>query len=155
MKNIFLTLLIFNIIISCWHKLDSKVEKAVNILSEETSINTTWSEENEAYKNLLRVATLEDLIYLTEDKNPYVRYYSFLALREKNYPKIKDIYFNHIQDTTETLNTNNGACLRGTISVNDLMFSNLNPEQNECKYGFTQKEFDKLAKERYDKAVEN
>lgn len=142
------------VLISCGHKPDSKVENAVNILSKETSINTSWPQGNDDFKNLLKVATIEDLVYLTENKNVNIRYYSFIGLREKNYPKIKEIFYK-LQNDYEGVFTNNGACLKGITSLNDLIFFELNPEHHKCKYGFTQKEFDKKAKERYDKIVGN
>lgn len=154
MKKYISAFCIISILISCGHKLDPKVENAVKILSKETSINTIWPQGNEDFKNLLKVATTEDLVYLTENKNPYVRYYSFIGLREKNYPKIKDIFYK-FQNDFDGVSTNNGACLRGITSINDLIFYELNPEYHKCKYGFTQKEFDKIAKERYDKIVGN
>lgn len=150
MKNIFLTLLTFNITISCGHKLDSKVENAVNILSKETCINTSWAEENDSYKNLIKVSTFEDLAYLTDNENPYIRYYAFIGLKEKNYPKIKEIYFKHKNDT-ETICTTNGACLNSSTELNNLMLWALDPEYSDCKYGFTQDEYDRISKDEYDK----
>jgi len=145
MKEYVLVFLILTFI-SCGNKLDSKVENAVNILIEETSINTTFPEGNEAYKNLFRIATIEDLVYLTDNENPYVRYYSFIALREKNYPKIKEIFFSHKNDT-ETINTDNGACLKGFYSIKDLMLWALDPEYHSSKFGFSQSEYDKISKQ--------
>ncbi len=149
-RNIFLMLLTFNIIISCRNKLDSKVENAVNLLSHEKCINTVWTEDNDSYKNLIKVATVEDLVYLTDSENPYIRYYAFIGLKEKNYPKIKEIYFKHKNDF-EAISTTNGACLNGSAEINDLMFWALDPKYSDCKYGFTQDEYDKMAKEEYDK----
>lgn len=150
MRNIFLMFLTFNIIISCRNKLDSKVENAVNLLSQEKCINTVWIEDNDSYKNLIKVATVEDLVYLTDSENPYIRYYAFIGLKEKNYPKIKEIYFKHKNDF-EAISTTNGACLNGSAEINDLMFWALDPKYSDCKYGFTQDEYDKMAKEEYDK----
>lgn len=154
MKKYILIFCIISILISCGHKLDSKVENAVNILSKETAINTSWPQGNDDFKNLLKVATIEDLVSLTENENVNVRYYSFIGLREKNYPKIKEIFYK-FQNDYEGVFTNNGACLKGITSLNDLIFYELNPEYHKCKYGFTQKEFAKIAKERYDKIVGN
>lgn len=150
MKKIIGAFLTITILISCEHKLNSKVENAVNSMSEETCINTNWTEGNESYKNLLKVATVEDLVYLTDNENGYVRYYSYLGLREKNYPKIKEIYKKHKTDT-ETINTSNGACLRGSASISNLMLWALDPEDCDCKFGFTQEEYDKINQEERDK----
>lgn len=143
-------LLTFSVIISCRNKLDSKVENAVNLLSKEKCINTVWAEYNDSYKNLIKAATAEDLVYLTDDENPYIRYYAFIGLIEKNYPKIKEIYFKHKNDT-EAISTTNGACLNGSAEINDLMFWALDPKYSHCKFGFTQDEYDKMSKEEYDK----
>jgi len=152
MKKYISAFCIISILISCGYKLDSKVENAVNILSKETSINTIWPQENEDFKKLLKFATIEDLVYLTKNENVYVRYYSFIGLREKNYPKIKEIFYK-FQNDFVAVSTNNGACLKGITSLNDLIFYELNPKYCKYKYGFTQKEFDKIVKERYNKIV--
>ncbi|CAD0007603.1 hypothetical protein [Flavobacterium salmonis] len=152
MKKYILAFCIISILISCGHTLDSKVKSAVDILSKETSINTSWPQGNDDFKNLLKVATIEDLLYLTENENVNIRYYSFIGLKEKNYPKIKEMYYKFQKDY-EAVYTNNGACLKGISSLNDLIFFELNPQHYKSKYGFTQKEFDKIGKKRYDKVV--
>ena len=144
MKKISFTLFLFHILISCGHKLNSKVENAVNILSAENLIyfDSFMAKKNESYINLLKVSTVEDLIYLTDNENAYVRFYAYLGLTEKNYPKLKDIYFKHKNDT-DNVNTTNGACINGSMSINKLMLYQLNPNDPENKHSFTENEYDK------------
>ena len=144
MRNIFFTLFLFHFFISCGHKLNSKVENAVNVLSAENLIHldSFWAKKNESYINLLKVSTIEDLIYLTDSENAYVIYYAYLGLTEKNYPKIKEIYFKHKNDI-KSVNTTNGACIKGSMNINRLMLYELNPNDSENKYSFTQNEYDK------------
>lgn len=143
MKKILFTFLFFNIIISCGHKLNYKVENAVNLVTKISCVNSDsfWIRKDDSYKNLLKVSTIEDLVYLTDNENPYVRYYVYLGLIEKNHPKIKEIYLKHKIDI-ESINTTNGSCMRGFDDVNKLMLWELNPKNSECKYCFTQDEYD-------------
>ena len=144
MKKIFFALLFFNIIISCGYKLNSKVENAANVITKKSCVNSDsfWIKKDDSYKNLLKVSTIDDLIYLTDNENPYLRYYAYLGLTEKNYPKIKEIYFKHKIDI-ESINTTNGACMRAFDDINKLMLWELNPKNSECKYCFTQDEYEK------------
>jgi hypothetical protein len=148
MKRMFFTLLFFNIIISCDHKLNSKVENVVNIIAKKTCINSDsfWIREDDNYKNFLKVSTIEDLVYLTDNENPYVKYYAYLGLVDKNYSKIKEIYFKHKNDI-ESVYTTNGACLKGYAHINTLMLWELNPKDTVLKYCFTKDEYN----EEYDK----
>lgn len=115
---IFFTLFI---LISCGHKLDSEVEKEVSYISKyETCILADFVFQTPSYLNLMTVASNDDLIYLTNDENPVVRYFAFIGLMERNYPKINQIYESHKNDT-EVISTSNGACLKNSVSVNSLM----------------------------------
>jgi len=147
MKRIILSIFIISLFISCSHKLNSKVEEAVNKISEETVIYPDWETTNEAFENLFKAASLEDLIYLTENENSFVRYYAFIGLREKKYSKILEIYNKH-KNNTETIYTSNGACIQGNQKISILMLRALNPENSEYRW-LTKTEYDKF----YDEQV--
>jgi len=120
MKKYLLFFTLF-IIISCGHKLDSNVEKAVSYISKyETCILTDFVFATPSYINLMDVASNDDLIYLTDHENPVVRYFAFIGLMERNYPKTRKIYNSHKKDT-EVISTSNGACLKNSVSINSLM----------------------------------
>jgi len=115
---IFFTLFL---LISCGHKLDSEVEKEVSYISKyETCILADFVFERPSYINLMTVASNDDLIFLTNDENPVVRYFAFIGLMERNYPKINQIYKSHENDTA-VISTSNGACIKNSVSINSLM----------------------------------
>ncbi|MDR6969245.1 hypothetical protein J2X31_003272 [Flavobacterium arsenatis] len=117
----YLILFILFILISCGYKLDSEVEKEVSYISEyETCILADFVFHTPSYINLMTVASNDDLIYLTNDENPVVRYFAFIGLMERNYPKINQIYKSHENDT-EVISTSNGACIRNSVPLNTLM----------------------------------
>ena len=136
----FLTLLV-----SCKHKINPKVENIVNNISETSYVLRDFPEYSYPCDSLIKTSSTEDLIYLTDNKNVVVRYYAFSGLRKRNYPKIKEIYFNHENDFS-IINTSNGACLRGSTSVNRLMLESLDPKYFNSKYGFTKNQFEKIRK---------
>jgi hypothetical protein len=68
----------------------------------------------------MKVASNDDLLYLTNYENPIVRYFAFIGLMERNYPKIDEIYNSHKNDT-EVILTSNGACMKNTVAINSLM----------------------------------
>jgi len=144
MKNILLTLLFLNGLISCGHKLNSEVENSVNIIIEKEIINedSFCIRREDSYINFLGVSTNEDLVYLTNHENQRIRYYAFLGLIDRNYPKIKEIFFKHENDTAFIYMTN-GGCLRNYHNVNKLMIWELNPKDSNFKYRFTKAEYDK------------
>ena len=116
------------ILISCGHKLDSEVEKAVSYISKyETCILDDFVFQTPSYVRLMNVASNDDLVYLSNDKNPVVRYFAFIGLMERNYEKINEVYNSHKNDT-ELISTSNGACLKNSTSVNSLMENAISPE---------------------------
>ena len=77
------------ILISCGHKLDSEVEKAVSYISKyETCILDDFVFQTPSYVRLMNVASNDDLVYLSNDKNPVVRYFAFIGLMERNYERL-------------------------------------------------------------------
>ena len=147
MKKVILPIFIIIVLISCGHKLNSKVEKSIVEISKEDCVILDFEFQNEAFKNLLKVSSIEDLVYLTENEHSYVKYYAFIGLREKNYSKILEIYNAHKHDN-ETINTSNGACLTENTKIGELMLWALNPENPKYKW-LSKTEYDKLYKEQF------
>lgn len=87
MKKIILLIFLIHFLTSCKHKLNTKVEEAVNKICEESVVYPDWETKNDAYKNLFKVCTFEDLIYLTDNENSFVKFYAYIGLREKNIRK--------------------------------------------------------------------
>ena len=145
MKRIIVSIFIIISILSCDHQLNSKVEEAVNKVAKQKVVYPGWETESEAFQNLNKEASVEDLIYLTDNENAYVRYYAFIGLREKKYPKMLDIYKKHKNDFEE-ISTSNGACINGSNEIRLLMLSAINPENPKYKW-LTKTEYDKLWEE--------
>lgn len=53
------------------------------------------------YRYLRDTATTEDLLKLTDFKNPFVKLYAFSALEKRNYSGLFPIILKHLNDTTE------------------------------------------------------
>lgn len=139
MKRI-LILSISVIVISCNNSLSSlKVQEVVNSIKTENKVNTVFESSN--YKKLLSVATNNDLVILTDNENPIVKYYACKGLLEKDYYEIRVVYSDHKNDET-TINSTNGACLVDYIKINETLLSGLNPNSSS-KHKFTEEEYEK------------
>ncbi len=119
-------LFIFFIIISCKYELNPKVENATLRISNRNTILVDFISETSDYKNLMMVASTEDLVHLTNHESPNVRFYSFIGLMERNYPKINEIYDSHKSDSVNVW-VSNGACLKNELPLNALMKEALSP----------------------------
>lgn len=73
----------------------------------------------ELYKNLNKLATTDELVSLTDDGNPAVRYYAFRALAHRRHSKVFDILLKHVNDTA-TL-----AYYRGCTGMEETLVSSL------------------------------
>ena len=108
MKKLIILILIFNVFCSCEKekkeiykynkniKLTSEIQKLVNELHIYPSIsgNKTNESENKTYKNLLDIATDQELVELTDYKSARIRCYAFRGLVEREYLKVKEIFYN-------------------------------------------------------------
>ncbi len=138
-----LILLISIIAISCNNSLSSmKVQEVVNSIKTEKKINDIFESSN--YKKLLSIATNNDLVILTDNENPIVRYYACKGLLERDYSEIRDVYLEHKNDKT-TIYTTNGACLINTIRINETLLLGLRP-RSSSKYKFSEEEYEKECK---------
>lgn len=134
------------------HKLSTEVKNLAGSFSQES----VFLDKNdfEKYNSLLKLTTNEDLISLTNHKKPTVRCYAFEALCERNYPEIREIFYNHENDTTESVIVG-GGCIRDNISVRAYMFMALHPVSSKSKYKFSRTEFDPLFEKYFTRPAAN
>lgn len=128
---------------SCKHTLTPEVENIVNDISETSFVLINFPEHSYSCEKLINSSTIDDLIYLTKHENVVVRYYAFSGLRKRNYPNIKEIYFD-LENDFSIINTSNGACLRESDYLNNLILQSLDPEYFNSEFGFTKKEYKEL-----------
>ena len=93
------------------------------------------------YKRLAAKAVTEELVSLTNDSSRLIVLYAFNILSSRGYSGLKDIFLQHVSDTTEIWIA--GGCTGAVVKVNSYMLSYLNP-----KYYQSSKVF--LTKEEYD-----
>src|SRR5690606_27645697 len=96
----------------------------------------------------LNVASSEDLVYLTYHRKPLIRCYAFTGLVEKNYPKIRDVFFDHLNDTVQKVYINAGH-LQNHSLVRTYMMLELHPVSSKSDYKFTRPEFDSIFEKYY------
>ena len=156
MKHLLLTgALLLGIITACSdrhdYKLNSQASQIVDSLSRDSVL---FDRSIYKYVNLLKVATNEDLVHLTYHEKPIVRCYAFTGLAERNYPKIRDVFFDHINDTTQTVYINAGH-LQDYTFVRTYMLLTLHPVSSKSKYKFTRPEFDPIFEKYYNRPAAN
>lgn len=93
------------------------------------------------YDSLVKKASINDLVFLTDYKVPYIRCFSFLALVEKNYPKVQDIFNQHKNDTSLVVTGMYDMITNETVA--SYMLQKLHPH-SKSKYKFKMSEFQKL-----------
>ena len=153
-----LILISISFFVSC-NKPSTEVMKLVELLKTEKIMASYFQGNNIAvlmdeadqsnnYQKLLKIATDDDLIYLTENEYPTIRCLAFKALNSRNYRRIREVFYNHKNDNSE-IECSNGACLTTPIKVKEFMLEQLNPE-TASKYRFSLKKFESI-KERYEK----
>lgn len=82
-------------------KIVSGIEKGNTVESSHIGETNVPSRQWEKYEQLKRTASADQLIQLTDYKNPAVRCYAFQALAAKGSDKIFDILLNHLNDTSK------------------------------------------------------
>lgn len=141
MKNIVFLMAILSLL-SCGDKIDSKSMKIANEISAKAIFPSNYYLRYDTnFQKLIRVSSIEDLIYLCDHKNPAVRYYSFVALRDKNYSKLEDILLEH-KDDIEMVSINLSPCVSNWISVNHLMLYSLDPEEDYSGFKVTREQYE-------------
>lgn len=155
MKKLIILILIFNVFCSCEKekkeiykynkniKLRSEVQKLVNELHIYPSIsgNKTNESENKTYKNLLDIATNQELVELTDYKSARIRCYAFRGLVEREYPKVKEIFYKHKNDVAKVSIRYSDILMPKT--VNHYFLESLHPTFNQ-KYKLSRIEYDDL-----------
>ncbi len=97
------------------HQVISIVDK----IAEVGSIGFDHDTQYSRFLQLNEIATMEDLVTLTDDDSPAVRGYAFWALAKRNYPDLKTIFLAHLDDRTTVLQRN--GCMVGKESVISFM----------------------------------
>ena len=80
------------------------------------------------------------LIKLTDDSKASIRCLSFIVLIVRNEPEAKDIFKQHLNDTTTLLTYN--FDLVEKKKVNEIMLNQLHPEGSLSDYNFTREEYE-------------
>lgn len=123
------------------HRLTTDVKNAVDSLSliDEIRMRRTLR-----FENLLKVASNEDLVFLTNDKNPNIKCYAFIGLSRNNYPKLKDIFLEHIKDTSVV--KTRYECTGERLTVMNFMLNFFHPKNIGVKNKFNESEYKKYLK---------
>lgn len=121
---------------SCQPSLSSgEVLEAKNRIRTEKILYTESPSRNRYF--LSRVATNQDLVLLCEADHPFVRYYAYSILADRNYPGLKEIFETHRDDQSK-IPFSNSACLSGEWKLSELMLRELGPD---FEFGYTEKEY--------------
>ncbi|TGD59784.1 hypothetical protein [Flavobacterium humi] len=127
-------------------KVKDEIQKLVTDLAIGANIYEmeTNSDSNKEFKELLAVATDEDLVGLTDHKDPTIRCYAFRGLAERDYPKVKEIFMDHMNDLA--IVTRSYFATSTTMDVRSYYLEHLHPALNQ-KYKFTSDEYVDMIKE--------
>jgi hypothetical protein len=97
------------------------------------------------YVELKKEATEKELLQLTQSEDKNLVAYSFMALKDRNYTKLKDILIAHLSDTSYLWIA--GGCTGVFERVNTFMLYALQPgKDKENSYALTRKEFEDYLK---------
>lgn len=138
MKVILLVLvLVTNYSFAQSSKIDSLVSIIVNanVVSGYTKgINGIISEEYQAYKDLIMICEIEELITLCKHQNACVRCYAFLALSNKKRTLAEEILLKNGIDNEQVTLIN--GCFGQRITVSDFMKSRGREIENPYSFKF-------------------
>lgn len=95
---------------------------------------------NKRFRDLINNASIEDFVYLSNYKVPEIRCYAFIVLANKNYSRIQDIFYEHLNDSA--LVTDRYSDIVSDESVARYMLDKLHPVGSRSKFRFSRKEFD-------------
>lgn len=121
------------------YKLNSNVQKLVDSLAVIEYVGYD-EKNNKRYQELIKNSTLEDLIFLTNYKIPEIRCYAFDALENRNYPKIKKIFYEHQNDTALVESRMYDMILHESVA--SFMLQQIHPAGSKNSYRLSRKEFD-------------
>ncbi|WP_395061816.1 hypothetical protein [Flavobacterium sp.] len=96
-------------------------------------------DSSKEFQKFISVATIDDLIYLTDCDIPLVRCFAFKGLLVKEYPKIKEIVLKHSNDVE--IIKRQYYDIEITTNVFDYMLNELHP-MAKTKFKLSRKEYD-------------
>lgn len=99
-----------------------------------------------SYQKFKKLATEDELKYLTDYKSPNIRCYAFYELVKKNTPGVRKIFEAHLEDTAQVC-VCYGGCLIIRETVADFMLDKLNPSESKSSERFSKTDFGKYRKE--------
>ncbi|KFF06583.1 hypothetical protein B0A68_02020 [Flavobacterium reichenbachii] len=123
------------------HKLTIEVQNAVDSLSLIDEIRLRGTKR---FDDLLKVASNQDLVFLTKNKNPKIRCYAFNGLIINKYPELTDIFFEHLKDTS-VIQTRY-ECTGERTTVMNFMLNYFHPKNIGVKNKFSEIEYNKYNK---------
>ena len=144
-------------LISCSKKENSELSEQTKLIVDNISRDSIMFDSSESWNKYLKLlgnASTEELVDLTTHKKPIVRCFAFDALCVKEYPKIREIFYYHENDTIESVAISSG-CIRDRSLVRTYMFIALHPVSSNSKYKFSRKEFDSMYKNYYKRPAAN
>lgn len=95
----------------------TKVLQQSNVLSSShVGFAGTPSDTWTAFVYLVKIATKEELLVLTNDKNAVVRLYAYTGLQHKQYDKMKDITGRFSKDTNKVRSLSGCLMSEGTVA---------------------------------------
>ena len=133
-------------------KITSNIQMIVNKLEKESLVHLGYPvgysakpEKNNKYfrlyKKLLRKASDDELLQLTNQETPNIVVYAYKALYDRNFSGLKDVFLNHVNDTTWFWTA--GGCTGVLERINRFMLRHLKPDVNNVyRYVMTKQEYD-------------
>lgn len=123
------------------HRLTIEVQNAVDSLSLIDEIRLRGTKR---FDDLLKVASNQDLVFLTKNKNPKIRCYAFNGLIKNKYPELKNVFFEHLKDTS-VIQTRY-ECTGQRTTVMNFMLNYFHPKNIGVKDKFSEVEYEKYIK---------
>ena len=134
-------------------KLTSKVQTLVDSLSvskdklkpEIVFIGDYYPKVTKPYHEFIKVASTEELIFLTKYKKPNVRCYAFNGLVRRNISGLRKIFAEHVKDTAQ-ITLYFGGCTASKMTVMEFMLDQLHPFGSKSPEKFSRKEYNEYTK---------
>lgn len=110
-----------------------QIDQIVSSLSQNGTLSFDQDTQHANFQKLVTIASLEELIELTEHDSPAVRGYAFWGLAKKNYEELESIFINHLDDRAKVVSRN--GCLVGDNTVIEFMRQVVTPYlyDQDCK----------------------
>lgn len=95
----------------------------------------TKDKQRERFDRLKAEATAEELLALTDDPNPVLRCYAFLALADNHHPEVFAVLLRHLADEEEVEVVS--GCIGQTMTTGELFFAIAKGRYSEAKHPHT------------------